>query len=228
MATPWPAAVVLDLDGTLVDSAPDIMAAVNAAFAPLSPEPFDLATVRGLIGGGATVAVRRAAALRGVTLAPGDEAAALARFYPALEEASRAGRGLYPGAHEMLQALQARGIRLAIATNKVESATLVALQALGIARYFASIVGSRSGGPQKPDPAMLRLALDPLAVAPRDAVMVGDSHADVEAAKAAGMRVVAVSYGYSRTPVTELGADAVVDRLVDVPAAIARLIPPGA
>lgn len=223
MARNWPLAVVFDLDGTLVDSAPDIAVAINAAFAPLGAPAFPVATVRGFVGGGAVVAVERAAKAAGLALDGEAKAAALGRFYAALEEASRHGQGLYPGARGLLDGLRARRVRLALATNKAEPITHVALAALGIAGYFESVVGLVDGGPRKPDPAMLLKALAPLGVSPADAVMIGDSHADVEAAKAAGMRVIAMSYGYSWTPVVELGADLVLDRLADVPAALGQL-----
>lgn len=221
--TEWPSAIVFDLDGTLVDSAPDIQLAINAAFGPLGVRPFDLEAVKGLIGGGAPAAVARAAMLAGVTLSAEDEAAVLARFYPVYAEASAKGRGLYPGAMVLLDHLAGAGVPLGLCTNKAQPIADIALRALGIASYFRAIVGARDDLPKKPDPTMLRAAIAPLGVAATEVVMIGDTAADIGAARAAGCRSIAIGHGYSRKPVAELGADAVVSHLTEVIAALARL-----
>ena len=221
----WPRAIVFDLDGTLVDSAPDIQLAINAAFAPLGVAPFDLERVKGLIGGGAPAAVARAAAMAGLTLSADEEKAALARFYPVYAEASAAGRGLYPGAAALLAHLTDRGVPLGLCTNKAQPITDIALEALGIRRYFKAVIGARDDLPKKPDAAPLLAAIAPLRFAPTDALMVGDTAADIGAARAAGCRSIAISHGYSRVPVSELGADGVIQRLSELPDAIDRLPP---
>jgi phosphoglycolate phosphatase len=223
--TSWPRAIVFDLDGTLVDSAPEIKRAVDAAFAPLGVPPFDLPAVKAMIGGGARAAIGRAAAQIGLPLSDAETDAALARFYPVYAEASSAGRGLYPGAVELLSNLSERGIPLALCTNKAEEITAIALDALGIRRYFRNIVGAREDLPKKPDPAALRAAFEPLdAPSPADVIMIGDSAADIGAAKAAGCRSIAIAHGYARVPVAKLGADTTVENLSEVPAAIERLV----
>jgi len=221
----WPRAIVFDLDGTLVDSAPDIQLAINAAFAPLGVAPFDLERVKGLIGGGAPAAVARAAAMAGLTLSPGEEKAALERFYPVYAEASAKGRGLYPGAVELLSHLTERGVPLGLCTNKAQHITEIALKALGIGGYFRSVIGARDDLPKKPDAAPLLAAIAPLTAAPADALMVGDTAADIGAARAAGCRAIAIGHGYSRVPVSELGADGIIQRLSELPDALAALAP---
>ena len=139
MTYDWPRAVIFDLDGTLVDSAPDIREAVNAGFGPLGVPPFPLSVVKELIGGGAAVAVRRAAQRLGVTLDPADEAGVLERFMTTYARVSAEGRGLYPGAHAVLGQMQGQGRGLALCTNKAEAITLITLKALGIADYFGSL-----------------------------------------------------------------------------------------
>jgi len=221
----WPRAIVFDLDGTLVDSAPDIQLAVNAAFAPLGVAPFDLAAVTTMIGGGARAAIVRAAGMVGLQLPDTEIEAALDRFYPVYAEASSSGRGLYPGANELLAELTARGIPLGLCTNKADPITAIALDALGIRSFFRTVVGARDDLPKKPDPAGLRAAYLPLAtdIAAADVVMIGDTAADIGAARAAGCRSIAISHGYARVPPAELGADALVDHLSEVPAALTRL-----
>lgn len=219
----WPRAIVFDLDGTLVDSAPDIQLALDAAFAPLGAAPFALAAVKSFIGGGARAAIGRAAETLGLSLTDAETEATLARFYPVYAEASAVGRGLFPGAIALLEQLSAGGMPLGLCTNKSQPITDIAVKALGIAGYFRTIVGARDDLPKKPDPAPLRAAIAPLRAAPADVVVVGDSGADIGAAKAAGCRSVAVRHGYSRTPVDQLGADAVIATLPELPAALASL-----
>jgi phosphoglycolate phosphatase len=211
-----PKAVVFDLDGTLVDSAPDITRALNMTFEPMGAAPFATEHVHRLIGDGAVAAIKRGIVASGLTLSETEERDALRRFYIAYTEVSEEGRGLYPGAHDLLGSLQAQGIPLAICTNKAEPVALVALKALGIADYFGSIIGARETLAKKPDAAMVLAALAPYAVSPVRAVMVGDSPADYGAGRAAGTKVALVDFGYSRVPVRELGADAVVSSLAEL------------
>ncbi|MDX2158899.1 MAG: HAD-IA family hydrolase [Hyphomicrobiaceae bacterium] len=219
----WPCAVVFDLDGTLVDSAPDIQEALNAAFGPLGVPTFELRAVKTLIGGGAPAAVRRAAAMVGLALSSPDETRVLSRFYDVYVAASARGRGLYPGAHELLAALASRGVALALCTNKAEHVTAVALKALEIDRYFGAVVGALDDRPKKPSPEPVLLALRGLGATAGEAVMVGDTSADIGAAKAAGLRSIAIAHGYAKGPVEDLGADRVVGSLGEVDAALAEI-----
>lgn len=223
MQSSWPRAIIFDLDGTLVDSAPDIAEAINAGFGPLGVPPFPIEDVKTMIGGGAQVAISRAAKLAKLALDPETEAGVLARFMEVYARASAEGRGLYPSVHDVLSGLRNKGVGLALCTNKAEHITHITLEALGIAGYFTAVVAARNDLPKKPHPAMLLKALEPFRIAARDAVMVGDSHADVEGGRAAGCRVIAVSYGYSSTPAADLGADCVIDDLTELPTALVRL-----
>jgi phosphoglycolate phosphatase len=219
----WPRAIVFDLDGTLVDSAPDIREAMNEAFGLLGTAPFTLAEVKTMIGGGAPAAIRRASELREVTLGRADLARVTARFYEVYAAASGRGQGLFPGAHELLGQLKSQGVALAICTNKAQAITDIAVEALGIAGYFGAIVGARDDLAKKPDPAPVRLALGGIAASADGALMIGDSGADIGAAKAAGLPSIAIAHGYAKVPVAELGADAVAADLASVADAIRSL-----
>lgn len=223
MTSRFPRAIIFDLDGTLVDSAPDIARALNAGFGPLGVPSYDAASAKALIGGGARAAIDKAVANAGIDPGSFDQVEAFQRFMRVYAEASAEGKGLYDGAHETLAELKGRGVPLALCTNKAHDIALIAIEALGIGHYFGSVIGARDGQPKKPDPRSLELALLPFPVVVTDAVMIGDSHADIGAAKAAGCPSIAMSYGYAKGPVHELGADLVVDRLIDLPAAIEQL-----
>jgi phosphoglycolate phosphatase len=216
--------VVFDLDGTLVDSAPDIARALSAAFAPLEARPFTAADAQRLIGGGAAVAIDRAQQLLGLALVAEHRSAALERFFEAYAKVSAEGNGLFPGVHELLDHLEAKDIARGICTNKAQHVAEIALRALGIGHRFGAVVGARDDLPKKPNPAMLNLVVERLGVAIGETVLVGDSPADAGLARAAGCPVVLVDFGYASTPVAELGADAIISHLSELPAALARMV----
>ena len=171
---------------------------------------------KGMIGGGASLAIARAAKHAGLVLDRVTEAKVYERFMEAYARASADGRGLYPGVHNVLNGLRGQGVQLALCTNKAEHITHITLEALGIAGHFKSVVAARDDLPKKPHPAMLLKALQPFNVPAHEAVMVGDSAADIEGGRAAGCRVIAVSYGYAHGPVADLRADRVIDRMDDL------------
>jgi phosphoglycolate phosphatase len=223
MASTWPRAVIFDLDGTLVDSAPDIAEALNTAFVPHGVPAFDVAAVVKLIGGGAMAAIERALLTAGLARTPAEKQVLLSRFMVAYRDVSANGRGLFPGAQDLLGGLNGDGIACGLCTNKAEDVAAIALKALGIAHHFHSVVGASERLPKKPDPAMLRANMSELGVNPADCVFIGDSPADYGVARAAGVPVILVDFGYTHTPVRELGADAVVSHLNEIRAAISGL-----
>lgn len=212
----FPKAVVFDLDGTLVDSAADIARAINAGFELVGVPPFTPHDVHRMVGGGAAVAIQRAAEAAGIKLSDTEHARVMERFFAKYREVSAEGNGLYPGARELLVGLRARGVKTALCTNKAEPVAHIAVKALGIADLFDVTVGARDDRPRKPFPDMIHACIDPAGVAARDAVMIGDSRADCEAARAAGVPVILTSFGYSTTPVAELKPDAIVGHLDEV------------
>ncbi|MDE1146426.1 MAG: phosphoglycolate phosphatase [Azospirillaceae bacterium] len=221
-ATFTPDAVLFDFDGTLIDSAPDILTGVNRLLENEGLPPLSLAQVHQFIGDGAPMLVTRAFAAAGRPLAP-DALPAMTDRYMAIYEALPADPScVFPGVAETLATLSAQ-VPLGLVTNKPERATHAVLQALDLARHFAAVVGGDTLATRKPHPGPLLHAMTQLGADPARTVMVGDGANDVTAGRAAGARVVCVTFGYPRMPVTELGADRLIDRFADLPAALAAL-----
>ncbi len=185
----WPATIVFDLDGTLVDSAPDLTAALNAALADAGRPAVDPQTVRHLVGHGA-----RALIERGLALSGGGGEAEVARALPVFLDYYAAhiadGTRPYPGAAAALDALAAQGKRLAICTNKPVTLSVALIAALGWSGRFAANLGGDSLGVRKPDPAHLLATIAAAGGDPADTVFVGDTAVDVAAARAAHVPVI--------------------------------------
>lgn len=220
---PRPAAVVFDLDGTLVDSLPDIADALADLMVEYDLPPHSPEAARRMIGKGVAVLVERAFAAHGQHPAPDDLKVAVARYLALYEPRATRDTVLFPHVETVLRQLAADGCRLAVCTNKPTAISREIIAAFGLADLLPVVVGGDFGPPRKPDPALLLAALDLLGVAPADALMVGDSAADVAAAKAAGVRVIAVENGYTDVAPADLGADRVIadfSGLVDAMAAL--------
>lgn len=216
-------AVVFDLDGTLIDSAGELRAALNRALGALGRRPLSHREVTAMIGDGIVRLTERALAATGAPLA----GQALDRAVGTVRDAyaGMPPSALYGGARETLADLAARGIALALCTNKPIDATRQILDQLGLAALFQAVAGGDSYPTKKPDPMPVRGLLAQLGVAPTAAAMVGDSSNDILAGRAAGLTTVAVSYGYSLAAPHELGADMVIDRLTDVMTVLRARLP---
>lgn len=218
-----PAVVLLDLDGTLVHSAPGITETINGMLAGLGRPTLPLAAVTAMIGDGAPVLFDRAIAATGPAL-PADRHAALCRDYVARLAARRhVPEDLYPGVTETLRALADAGHALALVTNKPEAALPLMIADLGLDRLLTVAVGGDGPAGRKPAPGPLLAALARLGADPATAVMVGDSRNDVAAARAAGTGIIVVDYGYTTIPPAELGGDALISRFAALPEALAAL-----
>jgi phosphoglycolate phosphatase len=207
-------AVVFDLDGTLIDSAGELRAALNRALGTLGRRHLSHREVTAMIGDGIVRLTERALAATGGPLTDGALDAAVESVLDAYAEMPPS--TLYDGARETLADLTERGIALALCTNKPIDATRHLLDQLGLAGQFQAVAGGDSYPMRKPDPMPVRGLLAQLGVAPAEAALVGDSRNDITAGQAAGLTTIAVTYGYSLIPPQELGADMMVDRLADI------------
>jgi phosphoglycolate phosphatase len=214
-------AVVCDLDGTLIDSAPDLRAAANQVLEAAGRKPLGLAEIRRMIGDGTQRLVERAFAATGGV--PADLQPHFERFLSLYEANPTALTKPYPGVETTLARLREAGLTLAICTNKPARATGAVLAGLGLARHFSVVIGGDSLPMRKPDPRILIETLARLAVGADEAAMVGDNEHDVATARAAKVRMVLVSYGYARVPLDALAPDARIDRFDELPAALAGL-----
>jgi phosphoglycolate phosphatase len=216
-------AVVFDLDGTLVDTAPDLQAHVNSVLEELGRAGLGLNEVRLLVGDGARTLLRRGLEATGGVPADVDLDVLYGRFLERYTARPADKSTVHADVVEVLQGLQARGLRLGVCTNKAQAPTDRLLAALGLDRFFEAIVGGDAVPAKKPDAGHLFAVLDRLGAAPARAVMVGDSGPDLAAARALGVPCILVSFGYTPVPARALGADRVIDRFAELPAALASL-----
>ena len=201
-------AVVFDLDGTLVDSLPDLHLAVNRLLDEEGQPPLDRAAVGAMVGEGATRLVARAFAAVDIPLSDAAAERYTERFRELYLEAPCIHTRPMPHARAALQRLDERGVKLGLCTNKPLAHTRVILERLELAPYFTAVTGGDSLAVRKPDPAPLLATLAPLDAAPAHSLFVGDSRIDRDTARAAGVRAVLVEGGYTDVPVRSLAADA--------------------
>jgi phosphoglycolate phosphatase len=216
--------VVFDLDGTLVDSAPDLIDTLNTILGREGLRPIAFNEARNMVGGGARHMLERGLAAEGLSLAPADLERLCGEFiehYAAhIADRSRP----FPGVEAALDTLVGGGCRLAVCTNKLEWLSRRLLDALGLTQRFAAICGADTFGVQKPDAAILRGTVARAGGRLETAVMVGDAITDIAVARAAGMPVVAVDFGYSETPVVALAPDRIVGSFAQLPEAVFALL----
>jgi phosphoglycolate phosphatase len=212
--------IVFDLDGTLVDTAPDLIDTLNFTLTQhgLSAVPFD--TARPLMGGGALGMIERTLAADGRNCSPAEVDRLYARFVAHyavhIVERSRP----FPQVEATLELLTAEGHRLAVCTNKLEWLSKRLLQALHLAQHFAAICGQDTFGVQKPDPQTFRATVMRAGGEPTHAIMVGDSITDIQTARAANAPIIAVDFGYTDVPIAMLRPDRVISSFAELPAAI--------
>ncbi len=217
------AVLVCDLDGTLVDSLPDLAAAVGELLEAEGRPGLSHEAVAAMVGDGVPKLIERALAATGGVPAEAELAAMVARYMPIYEARLTELTQPYPGAIETLKALKAAGWRLAVCTNKPEAPSRAILAGLGFDGLFEAVSGGDSLAVKKPDPGHVLGLLAGLGVVPGAAVMLGDSANDVQAAQAAGLPAIAIAHGYGGTPARELGPDRVIESFAELPAALEAL-----
>jgi phosphoglycolate phosphatase len=215
--------IVFDLDGTLIDTAPDLIATLNLILANegMTAVPYD--TARKMIGGGARGMIARAleADGRAESKAELDRmfGAFVAHYAAHIADRSRP----FPGLEATLDRLAAEGRRLAVCTNKLEWLSVKLLDTLQLTRHFTTICGQDTFGIQKPDPEVLRRTILRAGGSLDRAIMIGDSGTDVRTARAATVPVIAVDFGYSEVPIASLEPDRIISSFVDLPGAIREI-----
>jgi phosphoglycolate phosphatase len=216
--------VVFDLDGTLVDTAPDLVDTLNIVLSREGLPPVPFAVAREMIGGGARLLIERGLKAEGRAGSP-REVDRLYDDFVAYYGDHLADRSLpFPGAVAAIEQLAARGCRFAVCTNKLERLSVSLLNALGLSPHFAAICGQDTFGVQKPAPEILLRTIKQAGGNPARSVMVGDSANDIDVARAAKVPIVAVDFGYTATPVSLLGPDRIIDHFDKLPEAVFDLL----
>jgi len=211
-------AAIFDLDGTLVETLPDIHAVLAELLVEEGIAVPDRERVRRMIGDGARMLVVRALQAAGRASGEEDEIDRLHRRFVELYERHPCRYSApFPGAVECLRHLRERGVRLGVCTNKPQRASEQLLDALGLAPYFSVVIGGDRAVRRKPDPEHPRAVLAALGENARHGLMIGDSRNDLLAARAAGLPCVLVRHGYGPDPADALGADRVIDDLSELP-----------
>ncbi len=214
-------AIVFDLDGTLIDSAPELTLALNSGLSEAGRRRLDVEEVIMMVGDGIDMLVERGLEATGGPLGADrfrEVADRVREFYWNVEISPP-----YPGVPETLAKLHGDGLKLAICTNKPLEPTLKILKGVGIADRFAAVAAGDGPAGRKPDAGPLRAVLAEIGAKVESTVMVGDSRNDVGTARAAGIPIIIVAYGYSVVPVAELGADILIESFDLLPGAIAEL-----
>jgi phosphoglycolate phosphatase len=217
--------IVFDLDGTLIDTAPDLVDTLNVVFAREGLPPVAYETARNLIGDGARMMIARGLAAEGRSATPARLEQLFADFITHYSDHIADRSRPFPGLVDALDALAGDGCRFAVCTNKLERLSISLLEKLNLAGRFAAICGQDTFAIQKPDPEVLRRTILAAGGSLAHAIMVGDSATDIRIARAAGVPVIAVDFGYTEQPVSELMPDSIISSYAQLPAAIAAILP---
>ena len=218
------AVIAFDLDGTLADTAPDLIATLNVLLDEEGLQPLGLDAARPFIGRGARWLIERGFQAANARLEAGRMPELFDRFIARYEAHIADHSRPFPGVVAALRALQADGARLCVCTNKLTGLSNRLLDALGLGPFFQAVVGADAVAAAKPDPRHLLSAIQAAGGRRDRAIMVGDAATDAGAARAAGVPLILVSFGYTETPARELGPDILIDHFDQLPDACARLL----
>lgn len=213
--------LIFDLDGTLVDSVPDLTASLNEVLREHGYGPLSMAEVKPMIGDGVPMLVARGFAARGGSA--GEAEAALPRYTAIYEANATNASRPYPGVAATLADLRLKGYRTAVCSNKPQRACEIMLTELGIAALFDGLAGGDRFAVRKPNPGHLLRLIDALGADPSRAAMIGDSENDAASAHAAGLPLFLMTYGYARGDIQALGANRVLERFGELPTTLAEL-----
>ncbi|MBR0712482.1 HAD family hydrolase [Bradyrhizobium liaoningense] len=221
-----PHTIVFDLDGTLVDTAPDLIAALNHVLDREGLPPVPMQSARTMIGAGARKLIERGLEAEGRMVSLEDMDRMTADFIAYYADHIAVESRPFEGLEAALDDLSARGHRLAVCTNKLEWLSKRLLDQLGLTPRFAAICGADTFGVQKPDPTILRETVARAGGQVAASIMVGDAGTDVGVARRAGVPVIGVSFGYTDVPIVELKPDRLIHHMRDLPEAASSLMPP--
>ena len=219
-------ALIFDLDGTLVDTAPDLLGATNAVLAARGRRPIDPSTLRHMVGFGAQRLIGQAMEATGTAASAAEMPELVEIFIDHYREHLADFSRPFAGVEDTLTRLKDGGARLAVLTNKPDALTGPLLDRLGLSGYFGAVYGAGRKSYTKPDPRIFHDVVNELTARTGGgpAIMIGDSLTDLETARAASVPCVLMSYGYTPVPARDLGADLVLDDFADLPAALQSLI----
>lgn len=211
-----PEAVVWDLDGTLIDSAPDLCQALNVVLAASGCEALKVESVRTMIGNGVPKLVERGFRAAGRQLSDGGLKREVEQFMEHYSANPTTHTRLYPGVAEALEKLAAAGVKQGLCTNKPEVVTRSILKQLHIDRYFSAVVGGDTTNARKPHPMPLQFCIDEMGATISDTIMIGDSAVDAGSARALSVPIGLVAHGYRHTDAANIDADFVLEDLASL------------
>lgn len=215
--------LVFDLDGTLVDSAPDLVDALNTILRREGIASLPIEQARKYVGHGGRMLIRQGMEAQGVTIPEARLEVLFAAFLATYEKGLSAKTRPYPGVEAALDRLAAEGHAMAVCTNKTEKLARLVLRDLGLAPRFRAVCGQDTFQVSKPNGATLKLTVERAGGNPRHAIMIGDSATDVSTARDAGVPVIAVAFGYASEPVETLRPDRIISSFAMLPDAVASL-----
>jgi phosphoglycolate phosphatase len=218
------AVIAFDLDGTLVDTAHDLVGALNWLLAEEGIESISLDEARPFIGRGARWLIERGFQAADAPLEAGHIQPLLDRFIARYQAHIADESRPFPGCVAALEALKAQGAKLVVCTNKLTGLSVALLDALDMTRHFDAVIGADRAPAIKPDPRHLLTAIAEVGGSPERAILVGDAATDAGAARAAKVALILVSFGYTETPARDLDPDILIDHFDELPAACARLL----
>jgi phosphoglycolate phosphatase len=221
-----PRIIAFDLDGTLVDTAPDLIGALNFVLDREGLPPVPLQSARNMIGQGARKLIERGLELEGHAAGVSDITRMMADFIDYYAEHIADASRPFEGLEAALDELAANGFRFAVCTNKLEWLSRLLLDRLGLTPRFAAICGADTFGVSKPDPVILRETIARAGGHLSSAIMVGDAGPDIGVARRAGVPVIGVGFGYTEVPIAELKPDLLIHHMRDLPDAVASLTQP--